>query len=75
MVTSSAASERGFSTMGFQHSKLRNRQGYEKVKKLIFIKTNAQQLTDNQGGVDWETIDNDNATEDGVDDCNLLEIM
>jgi hypothetical protein len=39
-VVSSAASERGFSTMGFVHSKMRNL-GSEKVKQLVFIKTNA----------------------------------
>jgi hypothetical protein len=32
----SAASKRGFSTMGFIHSKSRNRLGPEKVKKLTF---------------------------------------
>jgi hypothetical protein len=58
--------------MGFQHSKLRNRLGYEKGKNLIFIKTNAPQLIDNQGEVDWET---SNETEDGLDDCNIIEIM
>ena len=41
MVTSSAASERGFSTMGFVHSKLRNRLAADKVQKLVFIKNNA----------------------------------
>jgi hypothetical protein len=48
MVTSSAASERGFSTMGFIHSKMRNRVGSEKVKQLVFIKTNAPQLLSDQ---------------------------
>jgi hypothetical protein len=42
MVASSAASERGFSTMGFVHSMMRNRLGSEKVKQLVFIKTNTQ---------------------------------
>jgi hypothetical protein len=42
MVASSAASERGFSTMGFVHSKMRNSLGSENVKQLVFIKTNAQ---------------------------------
>ncbi|KAH6566281.1 hypothetical protein BASA60_009540 [Batrachochytrium salamandrivorans] len=44
MVCSSAASERSFSTMGFVHSKLRNSLGSEKVKKLVYIKTNASQF-------------------------------
>ncbi len=44
MAASAAASERNFSTFGFVHSKLRNRLGAEKVKKLVYIKTNASQL-------------------------------
>ena len=31
---------------GFVHSKLRNRLGPEKVKKLVYIKTNALQMSD-----------------------------
>lgn len=46
MAASSAASERKFSTFGFIHSKLRNRMGPEKVKKLVYIKTNALQMGD-----------------------------
>jgi hypothetical protein len=44
MAASSAASERNFSTFGFIHSKLRNRLGADKVKKLVYIKTNAVQV-------------------------------
>lgn len=44
MAASSAASERNFSTFGFVHSKLRNRLCSEKVKKLVYIKTNAMQM-------------------------------
>jgi hAT family C-terminal dimerisation region len=40
MATTSAASERNFSTFGFIHSKLRNSLAAEKVIKLVFIKTN-----------------------------------
>jgi hypothetical protein len=40
MVTSSAASERNFSTMGFIHSKLRNSLSAKIVEKLVFIKSN-----------------------------------
>jgi hypothetical protein len=40
MVTSSAASERNFSTMGFIHTKLRNLLFPKTVEKLVFIKTN-----------------------------------
>ena len=44
MAASSAASERSFSTFGFIHSKLRNRLDPEKVKKLVYIKTNTLQI-------------------------------
>jgi hAT family C-terminal dimerisation region len=40
MASSSAASERIFSTFWFVHSKLRNSLVAEKVQKLMFIKTN-----------------------------------
>ncbi len=40
LVTSSAASERNFSTMGFVHSKERNRVNPDTVEKLVFIKSN-----------------------------------
>lgn len=40
MATSSAASERNFSTMGFIHSKLRNALASKIVEKLVFIKSN-----------------------------------
>jgi hypothetical protein len=40
MATSSASSERNFSTMGFIHSKLRNRLAPQTVEKLVFIKAN-----------------------------------
>jgi hAT family C-terminal dimerisation region len=40
LATSSAASERNFSTFGFVHSKLRNCLTAENVKKLVYIKTN-----------------------------------
>jgi hypothetical protein len=45
------------------------------VKKLIFIKTNAPQLISDQAGVDWELSDDEDDTEEGVDDCNVIEIM
>jgi hypothetical protein len=40
MAASAAGSERNFSTFGFIHSKLCNRLSPEKVKKLVYIKTN-----------------------------------
>jgi len=46
MSTSSAASERNFSTFGFVHSKLRNSLSIESVDKLVFIKTNYRLFTD-----------------------------
>jgi hypothetical protein len=68
MVTSSAASERGFLKIGFLHSKLRNRLGCEDVNKLIFIEENAPQLISDQGEVDWDPSDNENITEEDIDD-------
>ena len=50
MAASAAASEWNFSTFGFIHSKLRNRLGPEKVKKLVYIKTNAMQMSDTKDG-------------------------
>jgi hypothetical protein len=47
MVTSSAASERKFSTFCFIHSKLRNSLAAEKVQKLVFIKTNYPSFAEN----------------------------
>jgi hypothetical protein len=44
MVTSSASSERNFSTTGFILSKLRNSLKPENILKLVDIKTNAAQL-------------------------------
>jgi hAT family C-terminal dimerisation region len=40
MATSSAASERNFSTTGFIHSKLRNCLAPASVQKLVYIKSN-----------------------------------
>lgn len=72
MATSSAASERGFSAMGFVHSKLRNRLAADKVQKLVFIKNNAPQLmSTHQVGIDWgDTDDNEEEEEDiNEDEC------
>jgi hAT family C-terminal dimerisation region len=46
LATSSAASERNFSTFGFIHSKMRNSLVPEKVKKLVYIKTNYAAVAD-----------------------------
>jgi len=40
MITSSASSERNFSTMGFIHSKRRNRLSPDSVKMLTYVKCN-----------------------------------
>jgi hAT family C-terminal dimerisation region len=47
VASSSAASERNLSTMGFKHSKLRNCLGRDTVKKLVYVKTNNIQSTAN----------------------------
>ncbi|KAE8953667.1 hypothetical protein PR001_g32790, partial [Phytophthora rubi] len=44
MASSSAASERNFSTFGMMHTKNRNRLLPDKVMKLVYIKTNASLL-------------------------------
>jgi hAT family C-terminal dimerisation region len=64
MATSSAASERSFSTNGFIHSKLRNSLKEENVQKLLFITSNALQL-----GKDLLTIDGQDS-EDDTDDVD-----
>ena len=46
MATSTASSERCFSTFGIIHSKHRNRLSDISVKKLVYIKTNARELDD-----------------------------
>jgi hypothetical protein len=46
MATSSTASKRNFSTMGFIHSKLRNTLATKTVEKLIFIKSNLSAFYD-----------------------------
>jgi hypothetical protein len=46
-VSSSAASERNFSTIGFIHSKLRNCVGRDTVEKLVYVKSNNLQFTGN----------------------------
>mmetsp|Transcript_18749 Transcript_18749/g.18853 ORF Transcript_18749/g.18853 Transcript_18749/m.18853 type:complete len:87 (+) Transcript_18749:543-803(+) len=40
LVTSSASSERNFSTMGYIHNKLRNSLSASTVQKLVYVKTN-----------------------------------
>ncbi len=51
LVTSSAASERNFSTMGFVHSKERNRLNPDTVEKLVFIKSNIHAFDHSKVGI------------------------
>jgi hypothetical protein len=53
MATSSAASERNFSFMGFIHSKLRNSLSAMTVEKLVFIKSNLCAFYSSQEGDDY----------------------
>jgi hypothetical protein len=46
MVTSSAASERNISTIGFKHSKQRNLLAPRTVEKLVYIKSNMPMFCD-----------------------------
>jgi hAT family C-terminal dimerisation region len=46
MVTSSAASERNISTIGFIHSKQRNLLAPKTVEKLVYIKSNMPMFCD-----------------------------
>ena len=52
MATSSAASERNFSTMGFIHTKLWNSLNVETVEKLVFVKSNLHAFHEQQLLVD-----------------------
>ena len=52
MATSSAASERNFSTMGFIHTKLQNSLNVETVEKLVFVKSNLPTFHEQQLLVD-----------------------
>jgi hAT family C-terminal dimerisation region len=63
MMTSSAASERNFSKMGFVQNKLRNSFGKERVEKLVFLKPNAPLL-------EFETVYDsiDDEDDDGVEE-------
>lgn len=66
MATSSAASERNFSTMGFIHSKLRNSLGTQSVEKLVYIKSNYPILSNSQyqsGDDEMESSDDEDQPE------------
>ena len=64
MASSSAASERNFSSFGFIHTKLRNRLCPEKVAKLVYIKTNTAQIN----GLDFDYDSDDSMDISGSED-------
>ena len=86
MATSSAASERNFSTMGFIHSKLRNGLSPKTVEKLVFIKSNMAafydvtsrtdepyELCDTDNEQDEEPLENDNNSSDSEKDVGEID--
>lgn len=70
MVTSSAASERNFSTTGFIHSKLRNLLKESSVRKLVYIKTNAPQIGDSKA----QPPSSESEDDDDMDDASSVHI-
>ena len=66
MACSSAASERNFSTFGFIHTKLRNSLTEVTGKKLVYVKTNGLQLSNQlkQAYESDESDESDNVQED-----------
>jgi hAT family C-terminal dimerisation region len=64
VASSSAASERNFSTMGLMHSKLRNCLGLDTVEKLVYVTTNNLQFTVNANS------DAYNSASDNEDDAD-----
>jgi hAT family C-terminal dimerisation region len=63
MATSSASSERNFSTMKFIHSKERNSLGKETVEKLVFIKSNSAAFSSG-GVINFDDDDDESASSD-----------
>ncbi|PVZ96812.1 hypothetical protein BB558_007262 [Smittium angustum] len=55
MATSSAVSEKNFSTFGFIHSKLLNRLSKSNLKNLVYIKTNGLQMLKELAVDDYES--------------------
>lgn len=64
MATSSAASERIFSTMGFVHSQLRNSLKPSTVEKLVFIKSNLPAFYEQQVAENSEESDSGTSRDD-----------
>lgn len=77
-ATSSAASERNFSTMGFIHSKLRNTLATRTVEKLVFIKSNLSMFYDylvpDDDVVEYNSESDDDATA-ALDDSTPEDAM
>jgi Protein of unknown function (DUF 659)/hAT family C-terminal dimerisation region len=75
MVATTAASERNFSTFGFIHSKLRNRLRKDVLEKLVYVKTNNGQFTNQMPLLkeirDSEGLDGDNHDVDDVDESSI----
>jgi hypothetical protein len=55
MATSSASSDRSFSTMGYIHSKLRNSLNAKTIQKIVFTKSNLPAFHDQQVGDESDT--------------------
>jgi hAT family C-terminal dimerisation region len=75
-ASSSAASERNFSTMGFIHSKLQNCLGRDTVVILVYVKANNLQLTVNANLDAYNSAsDNEDDAEEGLGLSDLSQIM
>lgn len=70
MVCSSAASERGWSTFRFIHSRLRNKLTNDRVKKLVFVYTNCAMLDEEDK---YDYIREEGAVISGMD-CHETDI-
>jgi hypothetical protein len=77
MDTSGAASERKFSTFGFVHAKLRNYLTTDKVKKLVYIKTNFAAFADvptvNGTATNHEDVEESVSEADGMDSNTTIK--
>ena len=65
LISSSACVERTNSTMGFIHSKLRNKLSKEKIIKLCYIKNNTGEVMNE---IDFEVLQEIAAEEDAMND-------
>jgi hAT family C-terminal dimerisation region len=74
MMTSSAASERNISTMGFVNNKLRNSLGKERVEKLVFLKTNAP-LLESETVSDWIDDEGEDGVEESAANSSVVDVI